>query len=121
MSPLRPTLGSGRPPPSRNEAAVAEPETAVGGRCRGLVVRDEEDRRPALGSDPRDEGEHLRRGLGVERTGRLVGEEKPRAVRERARDRDPLALATGERRRPARRPVREPDLLQQLLRPPLAL
>ena len=44
--------------------------------------------------------EDLRAGLRVERAGRLVGEEQPRLVRERAGDRDPLALAAGERARP---------------------
>ncbi len=46
-----------------------------------------------------DQVEDLRAGVGVERAGRLVRQQQPRPVRERARDRDPLALAAGQRRR----------------------
>jgi hypothetical protein len=65
-------------------------------RGRGLVVRHEQDRHPVLGAQLLEELEHLRAGRRIERSGRLVREEQARLVRERPRDRDPLALATGE-------------------------
>jgi hypothetical protein len=46
--------------------------------------------------------EHVIRGFRIEIAGRLVGEQKPRHVGDRARDRDPLLLAAGEFSRPVR-------------------
>src|SRR5437588_392382 len=66
-------------------------------------------------------GVDRRGGLGVERACRLVGEEEPRLVRERAGERDALALPAREGRRPARRAVREPDLVEELACTPYAL
>ena len=48
-----------------------------------------------LVADTVEQLEDLRAGLGVERARRLVGEQEPRAVRERARDGDALTLAAG--------------------------
>ena len=50
--------------------------------------------------------EHLRARGRVERAGRLVGEQQARLVRERPGDRDALALAAGEHRRPRVGPAR---------------
>src|SRR5205823_3536314 len=50
----------------------------------------------------------------VEIASGLVGEEDARRVREGARDRDPLLLATGELRRKMMHPVAESDPSQQL-------
>ncbi len=66
-------------------------------------------------------GEHvvdLVGGGGVELAGRLVGEEHLRAVGERGAQRDPLLLAAGELRRPARSLVGQPDALEQLVGAP---
>jgi hypothetical protein len=67
------------------------------------------------------EREHLRRSLGVEGAGGLVGEQQARIVGERAGERDALALSARQRRRTARRPVPEADLREELVRAPLAL
>ena len=45
----------------------------------------------------------------VEVAGRLVGEDEGRPADERPGDRDALALAAGQRARPVRHPVPEPD------------
>ena len=71
-------------------------------------MRDDDDR--AFAAQPRDGGEHpLLRGA-VERARRLVEQEDRQACRERATDRDPLALAAGDGaiRRRARRRRRTP-------------
>ena len=79
-----------------------------------VVVRDEHDRHSALPAKPVEQLEHLVAGDGVERAGRLVGEQEPRIVRERPRDRDPLPLASRENRRPRVDPMLEADLAQEL-------
>src|SRR5207244_4703994 len=58
----------------------------------------------------------------VELAGRLVGEQQARAVRERRADGDPLLLAARELARPGASLLREPDALEQVVRPaqPLA-
>ena len=50
--------------------------------------------------------DHLGAGLRVELTGRLVGEQSARLVRQRARDRHALLLAARQLRRPMRRAAR---------------
>ena len=101
----------------RDEHAVADAQDAFRLRGDAVVVRDEQHRHPVLVAHAAEQVEDLRAGLGVERAGRLVREQQPRPVRERARDRDPLALAAGERRRIAVDPLAEPDLDEQLARP----
>src|SRR5580692_3317569 len=49
-----------------------------------------------LASDIRKQRENFPAALAVETSGRLIGENHSRLVDERPRDRDPLALATGE-------------------------
>ena len=60
--------------------------------------------------------------LRVEVPGRLVGEDDRRPLGERPRDRDPLALAAGQLRRPVGEAVAEADALERGPRrvPPLA-
>ena len=62
----------------------------------------------------------LAAGLGVEVAGRLVGEDDQRPLGERPRDRDALALAARELRRPVGEPVAEPDPLERGRAPPRA-
>ncbi len=57
--------------------------------------------------------DHLAPGPRVEVAGRLVGEDDLRALGDRARDRDPLALAARQLRRPVGQPVPEPDTLER--------
>ena len=52
----------------------------------------------------------------IEIAGRLVGENHRRLVRERARDRDALLLAAGERRRQLVRLRRDAERVEQLQR-----
>ena len=62
-----------------------------------------------------EEPQHVERRGTVQVAGRLVGEHDQRLVAQRAGDRDPLALTTGQRGRQEAGPVGEPDPLQQLL------
>ncbi len=55
--------------------AVAEPELPVGVGGDLVVVRDEQDRHPVLLAQVLEQVEHLLAGGGVERAGRLVGEQ----------------------------------------------
>ena len=50
----------------------------------------------------------------IEIAGRLVGEQKPRHVGDRARDRDALLLAAGKLGRPVRQPLGQAKIGQQL-------
>ena len=52
----------------------------------------------------------------IEIAGRLVGQQQPRHVGDRARDRDALLLAAGELGRPVRQPLGEAQIGQQLAR-----
>ena len=60
------------------------------------VVGDEDHRQPEVALQVAQEVEDLRLDRDVERRHRLVGDDDPRAERERARDADALALAAGE-------------------------
>ena len=62
-----------------------------------------------------DQGDDLPRRLAVKVPGRLVGQNDPRAVDQRPRDGDPLALASAQLSRPMIQPRPEPDRLE---RPP---
>ena len=57
---------------------------------------DHHDRVGVRVDDLAQEGEHATPGAGVQRTGRLVGEQHLGPGDERPRDRDPLLLAAGE-------------------------
>ena len=79
----------------RRDATVLEDDDLVGQRDRREPVGDHERRAP---------GHHLAQreldlllGRGVDRRGRVVEDQDPRIGQDRARDRDPLALAAGQR------------------------
>ena len=104
-------VSASRMTPSRRRSV------AIGARGDRVVVRHEQDRHAALRAQLLEQLEHLSPGRRVERPGRLVGQQQPRLVRERAGDRDPLALAARQHRRLRARAARQPDLGQQLARP----
>ena len=87
------------------EAALGEHGDAVAHRQRlVLVVGDVDERDPRqLALDALELELHLLAQLEVERAERLVEQQHPRAVDERAGERDALALAARELDRPARR------------------
>ena len=64
-------------------------------RRRREVVRDHQDREPAL-PQPVEQLQDAGADRDVEHRDRLVGDEQPRLEHERRRDRDPLALPAGE-------------------------
>ena len=87
--------------PLLGDAAVADPDDAVGDP-RGLrVVADDHGRAPVLAHELGERRVHLVGGRRVELAGRLVGEEHARPVRERRAERDALLLAARELRRQA--------------------
>jgi hypothetical protein len=63
------------------------------------------------------ERQHRRRAVRVEIAGRLVGEDQCRAMHQRARDRDPLQLASRELARPAAGALGEADCREHLAHP----
>ena len=79
------------------DPAVVEDGDLVAHRQRlFLVVRDVDERHPELALELLEEELHLLAELQVERAERLVEQEHPGAVDERAGERDALALAAGE-------------------------
>src|SRR5438105_9049738 len=87
----------------------------AGGEIR--VVRRDDDRRTAPLREAGEQLDDVRARLRVEIPGRLVGEDHPRFVPERARDRDALLLAAGEMRGKVRLARRETDLVEKAARP----
>ena len=85
------------------------------------LVRDQQDGQPELGVDAPQQLEHRVRGLGVQRGGRLVGQQHRRLGGQRAGDPDALLLAAGELRGVGAGAVREPDEVEQLERAPAPL
>ncbi len=82
------------------DPALVEHGEAVAHRERLLlVVRDVDERDPDLALDALELDLHLLAQLQVERAERLVEQQHLRAVDDRARERDALALAAGELRR----------------------
>ena len=82
----------GEPPAVEEDRSVRERRGAL------EPVLGEQHRRPEVGVEAADRGEHVLRALRVELRGRLVEDERVRRGREGARDRGALALAPGERR-----------------------
>src|SRR5688500_9636163 len=76
------------------DAALGDHQMAVAALKRRRTVSDEEGG-PA-GREPIDRLEDARLGLDVDRAGRLVEDQDRRVAQECARDRDALALASGE-------------------------
>ena len=92
--------------------------TGASGKQR-IVGHDDDGR--AVGVDAIEEiGDLLARRL-VELAGRLVREQERRPVRERARNRDALHLATGQLRREVIDAAGKADILEKLPRPCAAL
>jgi hypothetical protein len=77
------------------EAAVLEPEDAVGDVADAVVVGDDDNRAVLRLRDIVEELDNFVAVAGVEVGRRLVGEDELRIVGERAGDGDALALATG--------------------------
>ena len=81
------------------------------------VVRDQDQRRVALGDEHAQQVEDLRLDRDVERRRRLVGDQQLRLARERHRDHRPLAHPARELVRIVAEPrlrARDPDLVEQL-------
>ncbi len=102
------------------DAALVEDGESVAQRQRlVLVVGDEDEGDADLALDRLELDLHLLAQLEVERAERLVEQQHPRPVDERAGQRDALALAAGELRRPAVAEVlAEPHHVQRLQRAP---
>ena len=97
-------------------ASVDEHADLVGERSGVLeVVGDEDRRQRELAQQLLQLGAHGALRVRVERRERLVEQDHARAARERARKRDALALAAGERRRPRVGQVRDAEALEVLV------
>ena len=81
------------------DSPAGEADRAPAAAGERLVVGHEDERRALLGVELEDEIDDAGAGRRVEVAGRLVGEEQLRAHDERARERDALLLAAGERAR----------------------
>ena len=92
-----------------DEPAVAERQKPRRERRDVLLVRDD-DHRDAAAVQLLQQRHDLEARRGVERAGRLVGENQLGVVDQRARDGDALLLAAGELRRGVVLARREPDL-----------
>ena len=78
------------------------------------AVRDDDQRLP-LGVEVKEQAADLVAGGGVDRAGRLVGQQQRRPVDQRPGDRDALPLAARQPGRVGVAPVRDPQRVQQLL------
>src|SRR5579883_668602 len=81
----------------------------------GRVVSDEHAGDALLAGDFLDDGFDLALGVFVQGRGRLVQQQDLGAIRQRARKRDPLSLASGEVGDVARRKAGEPDISQPVI------
>src|SRR6185437_5695493 len=86
---------------------------AIGVRDEARIVADAEHGRAVRARDPVQRVDDDLSVRGIERAGRLVGEEQLRLLRERTRDRDALLLASRELGRPQCEAVVEADLLER--------
>ena len=84
---------------------------------RGGIVADDDDGAAFGGGQLRDRAVDDARALGVELSGRLVGQQEPWPVGEGCAERDSLLLAARELCRPRVRAGAEPDVSKQLLGP----
>ncbi len=105
------------------DAAVADVHDAVGELRRGLVVADDDERRPAPRHELAEQAVDDARGARVELPGRLVGEQQRGRVGERGAAGDALLLAARERRGRIVGAIGEAHAVEQRERvaPPLAL
>src|SRR5215212_1997631 len=100
---------------------VLEDDDAVGVGRDVRLVRDEDERDPALAVEALEDVHHLDRGARVERARRLVGEDELRVVDERARNRHALLLPARELVRVVLLAARESDRVQRFRRAAVAL
>ena len=101
--------------PDLLDPALVEDGEAIGHRERLLlIVRHVDERDPDLALDRLELDLHLLPELEVERAERLVEQQYPRPVHDRARERDALPLPAGELRRLAVAVASEPDHLERL-------
>src|SRR5690606_22959825 len=98
------------------DAAGGEADDAAGAASELGVVRDEHERRLVLLVQADQQIDDARTRLAIQVAGRLVGEQDPRVVRERARDRDALLLAAGQLLWVVVDALAESDALQQRTR-----
>src|SRR6185436_14728605 len=75
-----------------DQLAVGHGECPPGAGGELAVVRDNDERLPQGGVEPGDQFGELAAVLGIEISGRFVGEDQRRPVDERTRDGDPLLL-----------------------------
>ena len=78
-----------------DDAALVHHQDAVAGQHGREPVRDHE--RGAMAHQLFQRGLHQRLAFGIERRGRFVQQQQRRIAQDRARDRDALALAAGQR------------------------
>ena len=76
--------------------AIAQLELPLRTRGERRVVRDEDERGSMRRGKAQHRIEHGVRGMGIQVPGRLVGEHAGRLGHQRARNRGPLTLATGQ-------------------------
>src|ERR1022692_465235 len=97
------------------DLAVFHEDPAVGGLGYFVAVGDDHQGELARVAQAVKQADDLFLTVAVEVTGRLVGPEKAWVVGERSSDRDSLALADGELRRPMKTPVGKANFLDQAL------
>ena len=97
------------------DLAVSQMNPAVHALGQAEIVGDGDHGLAAI-DDLAQHLEHLLAGLGVERAGRLVGQDDVRVVGERAGDGDALALAAGKLVRPLVHVIGKPERRQQVAR-----
>ena len=78
------------------------------------IVGGDDDGEPGGAHQLRQRVEHVLGGVRVEIAGRLVGQQNPRRIGNRARDRDALLLAARELRRPVREALLEAEIGEQI-------
>jgi hypothetical protein len=96
-----------------HDSPVSHANDPVAGLGDLVVVRDEQDRLTA-GVEATEQLEHFVAAFGVERARGLVREQERGFVGERASDREPLALASGEHSRRFLGLVGEAEQIEQI-------
>ena len=106
--------GCGRGGHSRSSETISPSRIGSGAGSGGdrLLVGDQHER-GAVGGELTQKVDDLAARCGVEVAGRLVGEHDHRALGDRSRDRDPLALTAGQHRRPMRQTMAETHPLER--------
>jgi hypothetical protein len=97
-----------------DDAAVLDLEDAVGEVEDAVVVGDDDDGAVRLDRDGAQQVHDAAAGAGVERRGRLVADDQPGIVDQRAGDGDALLLPAGQLARQALGKLADVELLQRL-------